>query len=74
MTLKEFKKGDEVEIAKIGGTGSLKTRLLNMGAVPGTKVRIERAAPLGDPIEISIKGYHLSLRKTEAEQIIVKEV
>ncbi len=74
MTLGKLKKGDEAEIIKVNGTGSLKTRLLDMGAVPGTRVRVERVAPLGDPIEISIKGYHLSLRKAEADQIIVKEL
>ncbi|MEA3314095.1 MAG: metal-dependent transcriptional regulator [Caldisericota bacterium] len=73
--LSELKKGEGGKIVRIkSGIGSLKSRLLDMGAVPGTVVRIKKVAPLGDPIDILILGYHLSLRKEEAEKIIVQEI
>ncbi|NCN64805.1 MAG: ferrous iron transport protein A [Candidatus Altiarchaeum hamiconexum] len=71
-TLNELKVGDKTEIVKLKGVGDVKRRLLDMGVVKGTTVEIERVAPLGDPIEIKIKGYNLSLRKEEASKIIVK--
>ena len=58
-------------IQKITGKGEVHQRLLDMGVVPGTPVKVERIAPLGDPIEVTIKGYHLSLRKEEAANILV---
>jgi len=70
--LNELKVGDKTEIVKLKGVGDVKRRLLDMGVVKGTTVEIERVAPLGDPIEIKIKGYNLSLRKEEASKIIVK--
>ncbi len=71
-TLNELKVGDKAKIVKLEGAGDVKRRLLDMGVVKGTTVEIERIAPLGDPIEIKIKGYNLSLRKEEASKIIVK--
>jgi len=73
--LSELKRGKSGKIVRIKkGIGALKGRLLTMGAVPGTVVRIKKVAPLGDPIDILILGYHLSLRKEEAEKIIVQEI
>ena len=71
-TLNELKVGDKAEIVKLEGAGDVKRRLMDMGVVKGTVVEVERIAPLGDPIEIKIKGYNLSLRKEEASKIIVK--
>ncbi|HEX55079.1 MAG: ferrous iron transport protein A [Candidatus Altiarchaeales archaeon] len=59
-------------IVKIKGSGTIHRRLLDMGLVKGSIVEIERIAPLGDPIDVVIKGYHLSLRKEEASNIIVE--
>ncbi|MFP4215779.1 MAG: DtxR family transcriptional regulator [Phycisphaerae bacterium] len=73
-SLAEMKPGDKVAIVKIAGTGSIRRRLLDMGATAGTLVEVERVAPLGDPIEVKIKGYHLTLRKEEAERIEVKAI
>ena len=64
--LRELKPGEKGKIVGISGKGSAHQRLLDMGLVPGTEVEVERVAPLGDPIEVKIKGYHLSLRKEEA--------
>jgi len=70
--LSELKCGEKGRIVKIGGEGSLRRRLLDMGLVSGSEVAIERVAPLGDPIEIKVKGYNLSLRKKEADGIQVE--
>ncbi|MBA7635303.1 hypothetical protein ES703_42904 [subsurface metagenome] len=70
--LSELKRGEKGRIVKIGGGGSLRRRLLDMGLVSGSEVKMERVAPLGDPIEIKVKGYNLSLRKEEAESIQVE--
>jgi DtxR family Mn-dependent transcriptional regulator len=73
VKLSKLKVGEKGHIVRVeSGIGNLKARLLDMGAVPGTEVKVERIAPLGDPIDILIKGYHLSLRKDEAEKIIVE--
>ncbi len=71
LTLKSLKPGERGAIVKISGGGSIRRRLLDMGATAGTEVKVERVAPLGDPIEIKIKGYNLTLRKEEAERISV---
>lgn len=73
-TLAAHKPGQKVAIVKISGSGSIRRRLLDMGATAGTLVEVERVAPLGDPIEVKIKGYHLTLRKEEAERIQVKAI
>ena len=73
-SLAEMKPGEKAAIVKITGTGSVRRRLLDMGATAGTLVEVERVAPLGDPIEVKIKGYHLTLRKEEAERIEVKDI
>ncbi|MFI3242697.1 MAG: ferrous iron transport protein A [Akkermansia sp.] len=70
-TLNKSKVGSTVTIANVMGQGALRQRILDMGLTRGTKVQILKLAPLGDPMEISIRGYELSLRKAEAEQIVV---
>jgi len=70
--LSELKRGEKGRIVKIGGGGGLRRRLLDMGLVSGSEVEMERVAPLGDPIEIKVKGYNLSLRKEEADSIQVE--
>lgn len=70
--LHELKPGEKGKIAKVAGGGGIHRRLLDMGLVSGSEVEVERVAPLGDPIEIKIKGYHLSLRKEEASNIQVE--
>ncbi len=70
--LKELKPKEKGKVVRIGGRGSIHRRLLDMGLVSGTEVEVERVAPLGDPIEVKIKGYHLTLRKEEAANIEVE--
>ena len=70
--LNELEKGEKGRIVKIGGKGSVHRRLLDMGLVSGTEIEMQRVAPLGDPIEIKVKGYNLSLRKEEAASIQVE--
>jgi len=70
--LHELKPGEKGKIVKVGGGRGIQRRLLDMGLVSGSDVEVERVAPLGDPIEIKIKGYHLSLRKEEASNIQVE--
>ncbi|NLI30875.1 MAG: ferrous iron transport protein A [Nitrospiraceae bacterium] len=74
MTLVELKPGQKGRIVQIGGLGPLKRRLMDMGVVPGEEISIEKTAPLGDPIEVRIKSYNLSLRKNEAKEIQVEAV
>jgi ferrous iron transport protein A len=69
IKLSELSVGEKAEITVVGSMGDIKRRLLEMGVVKGAKLEVERVAPLGDPIEIYIKGYHLSLRRTEADEI-----
>ncbi len=73
-TLFDMVTGDVARIVKIHGKGaqSIKQRLLDMGVTRGTEVRVERHAPLGDPVEVSIKGYYLALRMNEAKKIEVR--
>ena len=71
-TLASVKPGQSCKIVKIGGVGGIRRRLLDMGATAGTRVEVERVAPLGDPMEIKLKGYHLTLRKEEARRIEVE--
>ena len=68
-TLKDLRVGESGVIAKVGTTGALKQRFMDMGITKGTEVKVEKIAPLGDPIEIIIRGYNLSIRKGDAENI-----
>ena len=72
MTLDKLPLGQEAVITAVGGEGALRCRLLDMGLIPKTRVRVEKVAPLGDPIEITVRGYELSIRKNDAEMIEVQ--
>lgn len=71
-SLRELKPGDKAVITKITGEGPVKRRLMDMGVTRGAEVLIRKVAPLGDPIEVNIRGYELTFRKSEAENIFVK--
>ena len=73
MTLDETAVGKTVKIIKVGGEGQLRLRLLDMGLIPQTTVTIQKVAPMGDPIEIHLRGYELTIRKEDAAQIEVTE-
>ena len=72
FTLRDLREGDRADIKAIRGEGAFKRRLLEMGFMPGTTVLIKKYAPLRDPIELVIKGYHVSLRRKEAQQVLVR--
>lgn len=72
MNLAMLKPGQSGTITKIGALGPLRRRLMDMGVLVGEKVKVEKVAPLGDPIEVTVKQYNLSLRKKEAEEIAVE--
>jgi len=72
QTLKETKTGETVRVAKIGGAGPIKRRIMEMGITKGAEVYVRKVAPLGDPVEVTIRGYELSLRKADAELIEVE--
>ena len=74
MTLNELKVGQSASIAAVGGEGALRCRLLDMGLIPRTRVTLQKVAPMGDPIQISVRGYELTLRVEDAKQITVGEV
>ena len=73
MTLNELPVGKAAVITKVGGAGALRCRLLDMGLIPHTKVALQKIAPMGDPIEIQVRGYELTLRVEEAQKIEVEE-
>ena len=68
-TLKEAKVGETVTVTKLNGEGAIKRRIMDMGLTKGTEVYIRKVAPLGDPIEVTVRGYELSLRKADAEMV-----
>jgi ferrous iron transport protein A len=70
-TLKDIKSGQTVTVEKLSGFGPVKRRIMDMGITKGTKILVRKVAPLGDPIEINIRGYELSIRKAEASNIFV---
>lgn len=71
-TLKDAKVGSTVTVAKLNGEGAVKRRLMDMGFTKGCKVFIRKVAPLGDPVEVTIRGYELSVRKDDAENIEIE--
>ena len=73
MTLNELKIGDSAAITAVGGEGALRCRLLDMGLTPRTLVTLRKVAPMGDPIEIHVRGYELTLRVEDARQITVEK-
>ena len=74
MTLDEMKVGQEAVIVSVGGDGELRCRLLDMGLIPHTAIKLQKVAPMGDPIEILIRGYELTLRLEDAHKIGVEGV
>ena len=74
MTLDDLQIGQGGTIAAVGGEGALRRRFLDMGLTPGTKVFVRKMAPLGDPIEIHLRGYELTLRKEDAQRIQIADV
>ena len=72
MTLKDVQTGQTVKVARLQCTGALKRRLMDMGLTKGVEVTVRKVAPLGDPLELTVRGYELSIRKAEAEAIEVE--
>lgn len=72
MTLREVKVGKTVKVVKLCGEGPLKRRIMDMGITKGIEIYVRKLAPLGDPIEIRVRGYELTLRKADAEMIEVE--
>lgn len=68
-TLKDAKVGDVVSVVKLHGEGPVKRRIMDMGITKGVQITIRKVAPLGDPVEVTVRGYELSLRKADAEMI-----
>lgn len=71
-TLKNVECGQTVKVSRLGGEGAVRRRIMDMGITKGTEIYVRKVAPLGDPIEVTVKGYELSLRKGEAENIVVE--
>ena len=72
QTLREVKCGNSVSVVKLHGEGAVRRRIMDMGITKGTKVFVRKVAPLGDPVEVTVRGYELSLRKADAEMIEVQ--
>ena len=72
-TLKDVNVGETCKVLKLHGEGPVKRRIMDMGITKGTEILVRKVAPLGDPMELNIRGYELSLRKADAEQIEVAE-
>ena len=70
--LREVKVGQTCKVLKLGGEGAIKRRIMDMGITKGVEVYVRKVAPLGDPIEVTVRGYELSLRKADAELITVE--
>ena len=71
-TLKETSVGETVKVVKLNGSGPIKRRIMDMGITKGVDVFVRKVAPLGDPVEVTVRGYELSLRKADAEMIVVE--
>ena len=71
-TLKHTKVGTKVKVVKLNGEGAVKRRIMDMGITKGVEIYVRKVAPFGDPIEVTVKGYELSLRKADAEMIEVE--
>ncbi|MDR1797219.1 MAG: ferrous iron transport protein A [Clostridiales Family XIII bacterium] len=72
LTLRAARPGDEVLVTKITGEGAVKRRIMDMGITKGVRVQVRKVAPLGDPVEVTVRGYELSLRKADAEMVEVQ--
>lgn len=73
MTIDDLSIGQSGVIDKVGGEGPLRLRFLDMGLIPGTKVTLQKIAPMGDPIQIQVRGYELTIRREDAREISLKE-
>lgn len=73
MTMNDLQIGQSGTIDKVGGEGPLRLRFLDMGLIPGTKITLQKVAPMGDPIQIHLRGYELTLRREDAEKITLRE-
>lgn len=71
-TLKNVECGQTVKVSRLGGEGAVRRHIMDMGITKGTEIYVRKVAPLGDPIEVTVRGYELSLRKGEAENIVVE--
>ncbi len=71
-TLKDVKVGQSAVVAKLHGEGAVRRRIMDMGLTKGTEIYVRKVAPLGDPVELKVRGYELSLRKADAERIEVE--
>ena len=71
-TLKEVKVGESVKVVKLHGEGAVKRRIMDMGITKGVAVYVRKVAPLGDPVEVTVRGYELSIRKSDADMIEVE--
>lgn len=74
MTINDLKIGQSGVISTVGGEGALRLRFLDMGLIPGTKVTLQKVAPMDDPIQIHLRGYELTIRREDAKQIALQEV
>lgn len=72
MTLRDVKTGQTVTVEKLLGEGAVKRRIMDMGITKGTEIYVHKVAPLGDPVEVTVRGYELSIRKADAELIQLK--
>ncbi|MBQ6304247.1 MAG: ferrous iron transport protein A [Clostridiales bacterium] len=71
-TLREVKVGETVKVVKLNGEGAVKRRIMDMGITKGVEIYVRKVAPLGDPVEVTVRDYELSLRKADAEMVIVE--
>ena len=71
-TLREVKVGETVKVTKLDGSGPVKRRIMDMGITKGVEIYVRKVAPLGDPVEVTVRGYELSLRRADAEMIEVE--
>ncbi|WP_028241915.1 FeoA family protein [Pseudobutyrivibrio ruminis] len=71
-TLKDVNVGEKVNVTKLNGEGAVKRRIMDMGITKGVEIYVRKIAPLGDPVEITVRGYELSVRKADAEMIVVE--
>ena len=73
MTLNELEVGKTAKVVRLSGEGAVKRRIMDMGLTKGTEVTVRKVAPLGDPIEVTVRGYELSIRKDEAARIVISD-
>ncbi|MDE6550073.1 MAG: ferrous iron transport protein A [Clostridia bacterium] len=71
--LSQYRSGESGIVKQVSGAGAIRRRLLDMGVTPGARITMRKVAPLGDPIEVTVRGYELTLRKAEADCVVMKE-